>query len=72
MNEALCAHPRADARFFKKVRNPPLNDAGAHALLHVLEASSFEDNRLNATLVEEVSEEESGRPRTDDDDLRAN
>jgi hypothetical protein len=71
MNESLGTHPRTDAGFVQEIRDPVFDDARAHALLHVVEAPGFHDYRVNASLVEEVSEQKSGGTGADDHHLRA-
>jgi hypothetical protein len=57
VDQALSAHSRAHARRLQKIGDPPLDDAGAHALFDVLLRSSFDDDRVDSFEVQEMSEE---------------
>ena len=52
VHESLGAHPRADAGFLKEIRDAVFDDAGPHAVLHVVETPRFDDDGVDTfTLV---------------------
>ena len=71
VNEALALEALPGARLDQEVGDALLDHAGANACLDVLAAPVFEDHRVDALEVQEVTEHESGRAGADDAHLRA-
>ena len=64
-------HARADARLVKQIDRDLLDDAGANAAEHVFAGLPFENDIVDAMLVQELTEQESGRAGSDNGDLGA-
>ena len=71
VHEALTLQALARAGLDEEVDDRLLEDAGADACLDVLAAPVFQDHRVDALEVQEVSERESGRACADDPYLGA-
>jgi hypothetical protein len=71
VHEPVGMHARADARLVKKIDRDLLDDAGANAAEHVFAGLPFENNVVDAVLVQELTEQESRRASSDDGDLGA-
>ena len=65
---ALGVHPLADAGAAQHLDRAPLEHAGADARQHVLAALAFDDDALDARLVQNQRQQRSGGPRPDDRD----
>ena len=62
----LARQPPADAGLAHQVDRPLLEHARAHALDDVLTAAVFEDDRVDAFEMQQLSEHQTGRARADD------
>ena len=71
VHEALTLQALARAGLDEEVDDRLLEDAGADSCLDVLAAPVFQDDRIDALEVQEVSEREPGRARADDPYLGA-
>ena len=71
MHEALARESVADAGALQQLDRRMLEHARADPMLDVVAASVLDDDGLDAFEVQEMRQEESGRPRADDADLRA-
>src|SRR5262245_21944902 len=65
MNESLSPHAFSRAAFAKQVRRRLLEHTGANALLDVLPAAIFENDRLDALQMQEVRKQQPRRPGAD-------
>ena len=70
VNETLPSEPLSHADLLQQVDGALLENAGPDAALDVLAGSVLENDGVNPLEVEEVSEDEAGRPGADDADLR--
>ncbi len=70
MDQALAQHPLPRAGADEGVHGALLQDAGPHPMLNVIAAAGLQDHRLDAAQVQEVGEQQAGRPGADDRDLR--
>ena len=70
VDEALAKHPPAEPRFDQHVDRPLFEDAGADAVLDVVAAAVLDDDRLDPFPGKQVGEEEAGRARSDNPNLR--
>jgi hypothetical protein len=61
----------ADAGFFQQVHGALFQNTGADALLHILAAAIFEDDGFDAVEVQQVRENQTRWPGSDDANLRA-
>ena len=71
-DRAFGAHARSHPGGFEKVGDAVLDDARAHAVLHVLEAAGLDDDGVDALALQQVTEHQSSRTGADDHHLRAN
>ena len=71
MRQPLFMQPRAGFRLVEQVDRALLEHAGADAGEHVLAARPLEDDIVDADAGQQLAEQQAGRPRADDDDLRA-
>jgi len=71
MHEALGEHARADARFVEQRDHALFEDSRPDATEHVLAGVALADYVVDARALQELSEQEAGRPRADDGDLGA-
>ena len=71
MHEAVCVHAGADAGLVEEVHRDLLDHAGADTAEHISAGLPLQNNVVDATAVEELTKQQAGRTRTDDDDLRA-
>ena len=62
VHESVGMHARADARLVKKIDRDLLDDAGANAAEHVFAGLPFENDIVDAMLVQELTEQESDGP----------
>ena len=69
MDETLPPHPLAHSCLSHQLDGVVLEHPGAHALLDVLLAPVFEDDRVDAGQGEELREHQAGRSGADDPDL---
>ena len=70
VHEPFSVDSCAEADRSQEVDHSLLEDAGAHARDHILLRPILEDDRLDAFAVEQVREQQAGRPRSDDSHLR--
>ena len=63
-------HARADAGLHQQIGGPMLDQAGANAILDVVAAAIFDDDRLNALQMQQAGEHQTCGPRPDNADLR--
>ncbi len=71
VHQPLAQQPVPDADLHEQVHRPLLEHAGPNAALDVLPAPGLEDHRVDAEPVQQVGEDEAGRPGADDPDLRS-
>ena len=71
VHEPVGMHARADARLVKQIDRDLLDDAGANAAEHVFAGLPFENDIVDAMLVQELTEQESRRAGSDNGDLGA-
>ena len=71
VDQALALQPLTDARFDERVARALLKDAGSDPRLAVGTAPSLDDHRLHTMPVQEMAQQQTGRPGADDRDLRA-
>ena len=71
MHEPVRVHAGADARFVKKIDRDLLDNAGANAAKHVFAGLPFENDIVDAMLVQELTEQQSRRAGSDNGDLGA-
>jgi hypothetical protein len=74
--DAFVAHsflkePRPDARLNQEIDRALFENSRADALDDVLAAAVFDDDGIDAFEVQQVGQQQSGRTRADDSDLRA-
>ncbi len=69
VDEPLAVQPVAQAGVGQQLDRALLEHPGAHPLLHVLAAARLEHDRPDPLEVEEVRQEQAGRPGPDDSDL---
>jgi len=62
-------HPRADAGFVEQTHRALFDDAGANTAEHVFGGLPFQDNVVDAMLVQELTEQKPGRSGADNGDL---
>ena len=70
----VCAfgfHALADAHLGQQIGGPMLDQSGADAVLDVIAAAIFDDDRLDAGEVQQPRQHQPGRPCSDNADLRA-
>ncbi len=71
MDQALAQHPLPRARADESVHRALLQHAGPHPVLHVVAAAGLQHHRLDAAQVQQVGQQQPGRPGADDRDLSA-
>jgi hypothetical protein len=71
MHEAFAVHARADARLVEEIDRDLLDDTGADAAKHVFAGVPFQDDVVDAVLVEKLAEQQARRSRPDDRNLRS-
>ena len=71
MDQSFALHARADAGLDEEVDRALLQHAGADALLDIGAAAVLEDHRIDPLEMEEMGQEQAGRPGSDDPHLRA-
>src|SRR5579883_176876 len=71
VHKAVLVHARADAGLVEQINGGLLDDAGADSPLNVFCGLPFEDDVVDAVLVQELSEQQSRRARSDNHDLCA-
>ncbi len=71
MQDAFALHPFADADVGQKIGGPVLDQSGADAVLDVIAAAVFEDDRFDAGEMQQPRQHQPGRPCSDNADLRA-
>ena len=69
VDHAFAPQPLVEAQFVHQVDGALLQHAGAHAVLDVGAAARFEHDAVDAFAIEQMREEQAGRPRADDGDL---
>ena len=69
MNQALAACARAGAGFIEQDHGSFLEQAGADAAEHIVRRLPLQDDVVDAVGVEQLSEQQPRRPRTNDGDL---
>jgi hypothetical protein len=72
VNETVATHALPHAGLLEEIGDAVFDDARANAVLYVIEASSLDDDGVDALALEEMSEQETGRTGADDNHLRAN
>src|SRR6476661_5240032 len=70
MQHALALHAAADADVDEEVSSPMLDQAGTDAILDVIAAAVFDDDRLDALKMQQPCQHKSSGPRSDNSDLR--
>ena len=70
MNQALLIQPLADAGLVQEIDHALFEHAGTDARQHIVGAAPFEDDVVDAGARQELPEQQSRGPRTDDGDLR--
>ena len=68
MRRSLGADARVEPQFGEQRDRPVLDDARAHATLHIRPVAAFEHHRLHPCGGEQVREQHPRRTRADDDD----
>ena len=71
VTHALPAEAIANARLVHQVHGPLLEHSCTHAFNDVIPAPAFEDDRVDARTMQQMTEHQSRRPGTHDSDLRA-
>ena len=71
MHQAFAVHARADAGLVQEIDGHLLDHAGADAAEHVLRRLPFQDDVVDAVLVQELAEQQARRTGADDGDLSA-
>jgi hypothetical protein len=71
VDQALGLDAISQARRVEDIDDALLEDARTHARDHVLLGAILEHDRLDALLVEKMGEQQAGRSRADDADLRS-
>ena len=71
VDEAIRMHARADAGLVEQIHCDLFDDAGADPAKDVVGGLPLKDDVINAVLMEQLTEQESGRAGSDDGDLRA-
>ena len=71
VHQAFALHTRADARLLEQIDRALLDHAGADAAQHVARRVPLEDDVVDAVLMQQLAQQQSGRARADDRDLRA-
>src|SRR5678816_3599361 len=66
----MCIRDSADTDLVQKVDAHLLEDAGPDAAEHVRAALALDDHRVDSGLRQELAEQQAGRARADDRDLR--
>ena len=69
VHQALAVHALAGAGFVDKIDRDLLDHAGADASEHVLGCVPLDDDVIDAVLVQQLAEQQSGRSRADNGDL---
>ncbi len=69
VNQSLAVQALGQAQLVEQVDGALLEDAGAHALLHVGAAAAFEDHRRDPFALQQMREHQAGRAGPDDRDL---
>ena len=67
--QAFGMHARTDAHLVEQVDGGLLQHAGADAAEHVVAGLALEDHRVDAGLVQQLSEQQAGRAGANDDDV---
>jgi hypothetical protein len=71
MDQAFLPHARPTAGLLEECDSTLLQDPGTYATENVLLRSLFENNRVNARPMEQLTQEQSGRAGADDCNLRS-
>ena len=71
MSQRFGVQPFRDARQLQHVDRALLQHAGANAAEHVLGRAPLEDHGIDARSMQQLSEQQSGRPGADDGNLCA-
>src|SRR5258707_1004543 len=66
VDQALAQHPLADVRLHEQVHRPLLQDAGADAAGDILATLAFEDDAVDAVLVQQLRQQKSRWAGADD------
>ena len=69
MRQAFALQPFAHAHLDHQIDGALLQHPGAHALDHILLAAVFNDDRIDALQVQQVSQQQAGGPGADDANL---
>ena len=69
MTQAAAVEPGAHAHGAQQVHRTLLEDAGAHAIDHVVARAVFQDDRVDPVEMQQVPEQESGGAGADDSHL---
>ena len=69
VDHAFAPQPLVEAELVHQVDGALLQHAGAHAILHIGAAARLEHDAVDAFAIEQMREEQAGRPRADDGDL---
>ena len=70
VDHAFAPQPLVEPELGHQVDGALLQHAGAHAIFHIGAAARFEHDAVDALAIEQMREEQPGRPRADDADLR--
>jgi hypothetical protein len=69
VHQAILMHAGADVRLVEEIDGNLLDDACANAAENIVAGLPLQDDVVDALLVKELAEQESGRTGADDDDL---
>ena len=71
MHEPVSVHASTDACFVEKLDRSLLDDSGAHAAKDICAGLAFQNDVVDAVLVEKLAEQKPGRAGADNGDLSA-